>query len=235
MKQQTHAFALIPLLAISVLAVNVCKGTTVFLDTFSLAPGTSIVGSAPDIGGVWTGNGGAGPVAISAANTLDTSGDGRTLFSTFTSSLGAGQQLTLSYDTLALGGNNFFSGWAGVSLYAGGGEKMFTGSPGTPSWGVDGGDIGGQQGSGNTTAVTSATFTYLYDSGAWTFTTLSGVNMFGTGTAGLALDELRVANGAGADINLDNLTVNISPVPEPTSLALLGLGGLGLALYRRRR
>lgn len=34
---------------------------------------------------------------------------------------------------------------------------------------------------------------------------------------------------------LDNVTVQISPVPEPTSLALIALGGAGLAFVARRR
>jgi hypothetical protein len=56
----------------------------------------------------------------------------------------------------------------------------------------------------------------------------------GVGTADEALDTLEVHNNNGGDINVDNLLVDISPVPEPTSLALIGLGGLGFAIYRRR-
>ncbi len=56
MKQRTHL--LIPLLAISMLAVPLCKGTVVFSDDFSEAPATLIVGKSPDVGnGAWTGTG----------------------------------------------------------------------------------------------------------------------------------------------------------------------------------
>jgi hypothetical protein len=51
----------------------------------------------------------------------------------------------------------------------------------------------------------------------------------------MALDQLRIANGGGADINVDNVVVDISAVPEPASMVLLGLGGIGLVLYRRYR
>jgi hypothetical protein len=41
-----------------------------------------------------------------------------------------------------------------------------------------------------------------------------------------------------ADFNYNDLTFtfsNVTPVPEPTTLALAGLGGLGLLLFRRRK
>jgi len=242
--------ALIPLLAISALAVNVSKGQTVFSDTFSLTPGTPIAGTAADIGGTWyDGNGNGG--SVSAENSLDTSGNGRLLFDSFTSTLGAGQVITLSYDMVTptptdeVGGP--YSGcWAGVSLYSGytggssGTEQMFEGLVSTTSLGKDGGALGGAQGSGDTTMINHLTLTYAYDTGAWTFTS-DGGSLSGTGTAGLALNGLRIANGGSdgqghyGDINLDNLTVDISSVPEPAAMALFGLGGLGLVLYRRRR
>jgi hypothetical protein len=231
------AHLLIPLLAVSALAANVANAqSTVFLDTFS-QPGAPIVGSTADIGGTWTGSGTANTTwDISAGGTADTSGNGRLVFDNFTASLGAGEVLTLSYDTaLQSNGAGLNGGWAGVSLYTGGSggtEQMFLGEVTSYDWGKDGSAIGGQQFGTDNTMANHLTITYAYDTGAWTFTsdnsTLSGI-----GTAGLALDELRIGNGGGADINLDNLTVTI--VPEPASLALLGIGGLGLVLYRRGR
>jgi hypothetical protein len=41
-----------------------------------------------------------------------------------------------------------------------------------------------------------------------------------------------------ADFNYNDLTFtfsNVTPVPEPTTLALAGLSGLGLLLFRRRK
>jgi len=205
---------LLPLLAISITAVPVCKGTVVFSDDFSETPGTLIVGKSPDVGSAWTGTGNG--TAVSAANTLNTAGNARTLFGGFTA-LGAGQILTLTYDTLSFGGGSF-NGYAGVSIFSGGSggnERVYTGDLGNAnSWGVDGSALGNHAASPlDTTATTSATFTYAYDTGAWTFTTTSGVNLSGTGTANAALNTLRVANGSGGDIEVDNLVVDISPVP----------------------
>jgi hypothetical protein len=238
------------MLAIFALAVPVCKGATVFLDTFSGTSGTAVAGTAANIGGTWfDGNGHGGN--ISAENSFDTSGNGRLLFNSFTSTLGAGEVITLSYDMVAPTPTDEVGGpyngcWAGISLFSGytggasGTEQMFEGLVSTTSLGKDGSALGGAQGSGDTGMINHLTLTYVYDTGAWTFTSDSG-SLSGTGTAGLALNALRIGNGGSdgsghfGDINMDNLTVDISPVPEPASMVLFGLGGLALLGIRRRR
>lgn len=242
-KQRTNV--LIPLLAISALAVNVSKGTTVFYDTFSGDPSTVAVGSTPDIdiggGATLTGNsdgltfGNAG-----AVNSIYTSGNGRQLGDSF-SALGAGEVLTLSYDTvLPYSGLN--GGWAGISLYDGfttatspGNEDMFLGEVTSVYWGKDGSAIGGQQFGTDNASIDHLTLSYAFDTGAWTMTSAGGTSLIGTGTAGLALNGFAIRNGGGADIDLDNVLVDISSVPEPASMALFGLGALGLVLFRRRQ
>lgn len=236
---------LIPLLAISALALSlpVCKGTTVFSETFSQAPGTLIVGKSADVGGTWTGSGTDNTTwGISSGNTADTSGAARLVFNGFTSALGAGEVITLSFDTyLQSNGAGLNGGWAGVSLFDNyvsasnpGNEDMFLGEPSATAWGKDGGAIGGQQYGTDGAINNHLTLTYYYDTGKWTFASdTSSLN--GTGTAGLALNGLRIGNGNNGDINLDSINVDISPVPEPTSVALVGAGmGMLLALRRRR-
>ncbi|WP_353565705.1 PEP-CTERM sorting domain-containing protein [Haloferula sargassicola] len=204
---------------------------TVFADDFSEPDGTTIIGKAPDVGSAWTGT-----APTISAGTFDTTGAGRAAFANFSVALGAGQVLTLTYDTLLPAGGAFFTGgYAGVSLYAGGSEQVFTGDLGIDTfWGVDQPAVGGAHASTDNTAATTATLTYFFDTGAWSFTTLSGANLSGTGVSGVAFDQLRIANGNGGDIRVDNLMVDISAVPEPSAALLLGLSAAGIGLRRRR-
>ena len=221
------------LLAFSASLIGGANAATVFADDFSEADGTDVSGKAPDVGNPWTGSS-----VLLASGRLDTSGAARTVFGSFTSALGAGQVLTLTYDTFAVGGGNFFGGgYAGVSLYTAGEERVFTGDTGAGAfWGVDGGAINSAPFiSSDDTATTTATFTYFYDTGNWTFATTSGVDFSGTAAVADAFDELRIANGAGGDIAVDNINVDISAIPEPASLFLLGLGAVGSCMRRQRR
>ncbi len=233
MKQRIHL--LIPLLAISALAVSVGQGATVFLDTFSQTPGTAVVGSTPDVGGgVWTGSG----PNISPANTYDTTiptaSGSYTAFDTFTSALGPGKILTLDYDTLvpSTGTNNVFTGWGGVSLFSGGTggtEEIFTGNSALGSWGTDGAgsfwtDRFHQETDGDSNVVNHIHFTYNFNTGAITFSTDNG-GYSGTEEAGVVLNALRIGNGAGDQLNIDNLTVDISAIPVVTFTAVSPANG----------
>lgn len=209
-------------------------GAVVFSDDFSEAPGTATFGKSPDIGQAYTG-GFSAPVSAQNSYSTDLATGG--LFGRFTSTLGAGQVITVSFDTLATG-SFFTADWGGFSLYAGGNERVFLGDAGGSAantfWAVDGAAIGPVVVSANNTEATSAIFQYYYNTGAWTFTTTSGVNLSGTAAANEAFNEFRIQSADNSNMNVDNIVIDISAVPEPSALALVALGGLA-AFTRRRR
>ena len=193
------------LLMAGCMATLVSQGGVVLSDTFSGAAGV-LDGQAPDIGGGnWSGN---GNVVVTSSNTVDTvATDYHEAFVDFTDALGAGEVLTLEFDTFG----GLVGAWAGISLYDGGNERMFAGQPGALFWGKDGGAIGGQQYGMDNVLNNHLVLTYAYDSGAWTFRS-DGYTTNGTGMASLPLDRLRIASGGDGFIILDNLSVDISPV-----------------------
>jgi hypothetical protein len=237
-----HIPTLILLLAIFVLPLSMCKATLVFEDfTNGDVSGNAILGSTPLVGGVWQGSaGGATGYGVNQAGNTEatlysayTDGAGASLFSAFTT-LGTGKILTLSFNLIGFGnGSPSSPGYAGVSLYTGfvnsgnaGAETEFVGEPsGAASIGLDQA-VSGNHNTGNTNVPTIATFTYVYDTGAWTFTTTGGVNLSGTGPAGKAFNALQVHNGGnGGNIDLNDLTVDISSVATPTFAAATPANG----------
>ncbi|WP_346187638.1 PEP-CTERM sorting domain-containing protein [Rubritalea halochordaticola] len=228
--------ALWPCAMLSVSLLVSAQAAIVFSDDFDNPNGTLLNGKAPDVGdAVWSVTAGAATLDVNAG-TLDTSGGGRAAFGAFASALGSGEKLTLTYTTVDPAGTFMGgTGYSGVSLFTGASEDFFTGERyNVGEWGVQGVAAGGQFTSGDSTVATTATFTYIYDTGEWSFVTSAGVDMSGTGTVGKAINRLRIANGNGADIALDGLSVDISAIPEPSSSVMLGLCGIGLVLKRRR-
>ena len=229
MKITTHAFGF---LAAAILSTGTnSHAAVVFSEDFSESDGTAIIGKNPDVGSPWTGN--APLVSGSSFYIEGGSSDAR---ADFTAALGAGQVLTLTYETLPMDEGIYFgsgSGFAGVSLYVGAGERVFIGDLiDNTFWGLGG--ISDSGISADATAVTTVSFSYAYDTGAWAFTTGSGINQSGITDSEASLDRLRIANYGGSSIRVDNLTVDISAVPEPSVALLSGFLVVGLGAYRRR-
>ncbi|BDS07180.1 hypothetical protein NT6N_22200 [Oceaniferula spumae] len=83
------------------------------------------------------------------------------------------------------------------------------------------------------TSGADALFTYSVDG------TVQGTSTY-TGAAAFTLNDIRIAGRVGADnrfidAGIDEVQIfNTTTIPEPSSTALLGLGGLALLLRRRR-
>jgi hypothetical protein len=72
------------------------------------------------------------------------------------------------------------------------------------------------------------------DAKAWGADSLDGIVPLGARFATVQIIDVKTAGGTAIDGYMDNITFTIAPVPEPSSVALLALGG-GLALLGRRR
>ena len=231
------------LVLFSVSALTSVHAEVVFNDTFVAADGTLLDGRTPPTGSNWNVTEGASQLVINEGS-VDTSNvsPGLTLaFGGFTQSLSAGKILTLTFNTLEPASGNFATlGWAGVSLYTGGrdgNERFFVGSPGeVASWGIHGSAVTSTAMPGVTQAAQSVSFTYNYDTGAWQYWV--GTNLLsGSTSAGLDLDTLRIGADIDnvADINVSDVTVEITAIPEPSTYALLCLGAVGAGYLRWRQ
>jgi len=72
------------------------------------------------------------------------------------------------------------------------------------------------------------------DAKAWGADSLAGIVPLGARFATVQIFDVKTAAGTAIDGYMDNISFTIDAVPEPSSVALLALGG-GLALLGRRR
>lgn len=152
--------------------------------------------------------------------------------------------VTLSLDVLiGNGAGDVNAGRAvGVTLTSGGGDVIFLGK------GINQGigaftNLGGATQHGTTTGASAGTTysisaEFSYDGADTTLKYTQGANTFTEVFSGqqLSFDAVQLSgyHGSTTSNGVDSIDIDVSAVPEPSSIALLGLGGLSLILRRRR-
>ena len=224
---------------------------TLIDDDFSSSTAENSRFNKPDIDtDTWVGSGGWS-VSGGALTSAATTGQSTHLINSVSSTATYLDKVTLSFDYSVGAGSTLyfystlFTGEAAASMDArnsktdgtywandfntqwGSSPNFRVGFAG-PDYNLSGGGVGGSNTANAVTSFvggTSGTFSQTYD--------ISG---FGGGDFSIAdvsnvLAVFTITAGDGA-ISIDNF--NMTAVPEPSSTALLGLGGLALALRRRR-
>ena len=212
-------------------------------DDFSEADGTAVNGKPADVGGTWGAPDGQNVVG----GVLDTDpvGQHQGSFLDFTRALGPGEILTLTFTSAESAGTTFdVNGYAGMSFYIGGDEKLFIGDPGgnqaVNGWALDG--FAGGSGiaySGFGSEAVTGTFTYNYSTGAATLEVSDGATSASTSRTydpGLAINRFRIQSGSSdaAALAISSFSVSAA-VPEPAALGLLAMGAASCLAYGRKR
>lgn len=214
-------------------------------DDFSEYTGTAVNGKLADIGGgAWSAPG----TQTIVGGILDTDlvGQHEGSFLDLTRALGPGEILTLTFISAESAGAMFhLDGYAGMSLYVGGSEKLFIGDPGggqaVNGWALDGFAGGGPSTyTGLGSEAVTGTFTYNYDTGLGTLIVSDGVNSASTThnyDPALALNRFRIQSGSSdaAGLAVDSFNISVAPVPEPASLGLLAAGAAVCLACQRKR
>lgn len=214
-------------------------------DDFSEPDGTVVSGKLADVGGApWEAPG--SQTIVGGILDTDLVGQHQGSFLSLTRALGPGEILTMKFTSAATAGTLFEAGgYAGLSIFTGGSEKLFVGDPGGDQiingWALDGFAGGGPSTyTGLGSEAVTGTFTYNYDSGVGKLFVSDGVN---SGSAvhnydpALALNRFRIQSGSTdpAAIAIDSFSISMSPVPEPASLGLLAVGIAGCLACSRKR
>lgn len=170
-----------------------------------------------------------------------------TSFRQFTSTINTGTMDFWFVSNLTVTGTS--SGWAGLSFFDGGNEDGFFGSDGgSTNWEFDTDGMGDQTSTvANFTGVETLLITHITSTSIdmWidpadisSAAAMGAADKAWTGTPttpNATWDRIRIGTSRNVKVNdMTAATTFSEAVPEPSSAALLGLGGLALILRRRK-
>jgi len=194
-------------------------------------------------------------VGSASTNKLTTNNDNNGAFRSVSSQGADGTTVWLRYLTSGTGAP-VAAGYAGVSLFAGNVENLFTGKRSNQT--TLGVERSGQANGGGDSTVTADTATHLLvyriDFGGGTTAGNEKVTMYIDPAPGAApnvapsvtlpdvtnftFDRVRIQSGNGSNFNVDEValgTTYADVVPEPATIGFVGLGAIATLASRRRR
>ena len=242
----------------------VASASPIASDPFDYAPGSLGTSSG---GSGWTTSWAGGSTNVTApglvgsgvgsasTNKLTTNNDNSGAFRSLAAQGTDGTTVWLSY-LFSGTSTTVAAGYAGVSLFAGSSERLFTGKRTNQT--VLGVQRSGQTSAAGDSAASADTSTHLLvyriDFGAGTTAGNEKVTMYVDPTPGAApdvspsvtlpdvndftFDRVRIQSGNGSNFNVDEVslgTIYADVVPEPATLGFLGLGAIAMLAGRRRR